>query len=277
MAQTARSPSGPVEREPSQPRQKEARRLMDLILGTECFYEQLGVPRGCADVGEMRRMYLLRSRRIHPDRCPGLPRATPAFQALSLAFETLKDPWTRATYNLHGAPGNPSSPHRSADDTLGDALAHVMAEFLAGNFDNILRLADHVASINPALSVSHDSATNFLSSTRNAVLVAQHCWLSAKFEVISLHELSLTLRSLSYFDLVGRSRISLQMLRVLLKIPLVVNTALNGQDRILLSLVQLIIASFDRVEGSIAQASSWFAASPVARWWWASGDNRLKR
>lgn len=51
-----------------------------------------------------------------------------------------------------------------------------------------------------------------------------------KFELIKLYEIQHDLRQLSYFDVFGRLRLSLQLARVTLSIPMVIDKAMLEDD-----------------------------------------------
>ena len=51
-----------------------------------------------------------------------------------------------------------------------------------------------------------------------------------KFEIIRLYEIQHSLRSLSYFDIVGRLRLTLALTRVTLEIPLVLDKAMRLEE-----------------------------------------------
>jgi hypothetical protein len=52
----------------------------------------------------------------------------------------------------------------------------------------------------------------------------------AKFEVMRLYEIQQELRSLSYFDVLGRLRLTIQMTRVFLSIPIKMNTHVTDRQ-----------------------------------------------
>lgn len=51
-----------------------------------------------------------------------------------------------------------------------------------------------------------------------------------RFELIRMYEIQHNLRQLSYFDVRGRLRLTLQLARVGLSLPVVVDTAMRGED-----------------------------------------------
>lgn len=89
-------------------------------------FTRLGLPREFAvDTGELDRRYFALQRQLHPDRFAtrtARERAISQSQAVALneAYETLKDPLSRATYllGLHGIGANPDGCHTVNDPTL---------------------------------------------------------------------------------------------------------------------------------------------------------------
>ena len=83
-------------------------------LTTRDFYERLGLPRRfLVDAGELERAYIALSRELHPDyHMSGsgeqLEASLEASAALNEAYNTLRDPFTRAEYLL-GLEGGPSA------------------------------------------------------------------------------------------------------------------------------------------------------------------------
>ncbi|KNC97018.1 uncharacterized protein SPPG_07833 [Spizellomyces punctatus DAOM BR117] len=166
------------------------------ILHQECFYARIGVSKN-ATPQQIRRGYLSRSKICHPDRLRH-PRAKEAFQRLSNAYSTLSDPFNRRQYDMFGKQidGN--------EQTFYDALNQVFSEFLEGHFETLMRLVDHVQSLNPDFHISKEGTRHVLSSMRDFCLWSGRCWGTVKFELITLYEIHMDIQSLSYFDVKGR-------------------------------------------------------------------------
>ncbi|ORZ40365.1 hypothetical protein BCR44DRAFT_1173259 [Catenaria anguillulae PL171] len=76
--------------------------------------------------------------------------------------------------------------------------------------------------------VSRESLESLLQSVRSLMLTCSHCFASAKpgfFQALDIHT---QLAALPYLDLVGRLKLSLRLLHVLLTIPITINTAAGG-------------------------------------------------
>lgn len=67
------------------------------VLAAKDYFEVLAIPSTCRDDNEVRKAYMKRSRRCHPDKCQH-PRATEAFQRIAEAFSGLKTHRDRLSY-----------------------------------------------------------------------------------------------------------------------------------------------------------------------------------
>ncbi|GAA5889997.1 hypothetical protein JCM6882_009193 [Rhodosporidiobolus microsporus] len=221
---------------PPPPQRGEAEDLVDVVNEEEDLYAILGVGRR-AKTEEIRRAFLGRSRVIHPDKLPLYPPSTTAFQRLSYAYETLSKPSSRRLYDLGGGrgydPGSPSAgPSDLGDETLNGVLRSVINEFLNGDFEMIRVFVTALNEGNPGLNLGDEAVDNLegaFKRVREALLAGQRYLRLIKFELIRLYEIQHSLRTLSYFDVYGRLRLTLALTRVSLEIPMVLDRAMREE------------------------------------------------
>lgn len=214
----------------------DAEDLVDEINVEENLYKILGVKRR-AKTEEIRRAFLARSRIIHPDKLPFYAPSTTAFQRLSFAYETLSKPSSRRLYDLRGPrefdPAKPKhGPPGAADETLNGVIRNVISEFLSGDFEMIRVFVTALNEGNPGLNVGDDTVESIegvFRRLREALLAGQRYLRLIKFELIRLYEIQHSLRSLSYFDVYGRLRLTLALTRVTLEIPMVLDRAMRDE------------------------------------------------
>lgn len=103
------------------------------------YYEILGVPRD-ADADQIKKAYRKLAMEYHPDRNQGSAEAEERFKELSEAYEVLKDPTRKASYDRYGKAGaaGPSAggPFAGGFD-LHDAIEIFMRDFGSGGFEEV--------------------------------------------------------------------------------------------------------------------------------------------
>ncbi|KAG8710503.1 hypothetical protein FRC08_017080 [Ceratobasidium sp. 394] len=229
--------------------------LIERILSCSDLYTILGVGRSVGPE-ELRRAYMSLCRQCHPDKFPNEPRATAAFQRLSYAYSILSDSESRKLYDngkLNDAAGSRPQDSHNADDTLNQVLQAVWADFLDGDFEIIrmfirksfyvslyMRLSYHYCVIgslneaNPALGLGEDKAEALLHALvnlRDVILSGQQHLRLIKFELMRLYEIQHALRQLSYFDIPGRLKLTMQLARLTIALPVNLDKAIMAAQR----------------------------------------------
>jgi molecular chaperone DnaJ len=100
------------------------------------YYERLGVPQD-ATTEEIKKAYRKLALKYHPDRNEGSKDAEAQFKEVTEAYEVLRDPDKRATYDRYGKQGlrgGPGGPGASAFD-FADAIRIFMRDF--GAFEEV--------------------------------------------------------------------------------------------------------------------------------------------
>ncbi|KAG8948776.1 hypothetical protein FRC03_000583 [Tulasnella sp. 419] len=90
-----------------------------------------------------------------------------------------------------------------------------------------------MGEINSKMQMSEETIENLVNSFRKLreVLLAGRKYVTViRFELIRMHEIQSNLRQLSYFDVRGRLRLTLQLARVTLNLPMVVDIAMREDD-----------------------------------------------
>ncbi|MBW0540595.1 hypothetical protein O181_080310 [Austropuccinia psidii MF-1] len=208
---------------------------------------------------DIRKAYITRSRLCHPDKLPNYGPCTAAFQKLSFAYETLSKSSSRRIYDFtlkanhhrsfksqNHSQFNPSSSsdqfnhndiHPSyninADETLNSVLYSTFCEFMDGDFQMIRVLINALNEGNPGFNLGDETINNLettFKKLRTILLTGQKYLKLVRFELIKLYEIQSNLRSLSYFNLMGRVSLSLALARVTISIPMRIDQAMRGLE-----------------------------------------------
>lgn len=205
-------------------------KIVDEICSETNLYLILGVEKTCS-LEELRRAYINRSRICHPDKFPEYPKATEAFQKLSYAYETLNKSSTRRAYDISGT-SNLGSVNGTGDDTLHGVLYQLFLEFMDGDFEIIRSLVNALNEGNPELNLGEDTIETIetvFRGMRETLLAGKKHVKTVQFELINIYELQQQLRSLSYFDIFGRIRLTMQLARITLSIPMLIDSAMKSE------------------------------------------------
>ncbi|TVY54407.1 Chaperone protein dnaJ 39 [Lachnellula cervina] len=209
--------------------------IIQSILQEEDLYTILGAPRS-ATPAELRRCYLERSRICHPDKPPFHPLSTSAFQRLGFAFDILKSPSARRTYDRASKPTSSQLPDKTSflggEHTFRSAVEAILQEFMTGDFVIVRRWLESLHAQYPHL-VSEEVVLNVERSfirIRELVLTTRTYALLIYIELGRIHRVQKRLMGLGYLDVVGRARLSIHLVRVTLAVPMRVDRALKQKE-----------------------------------------------
>ncbi|KAF9105529.1 hypothetical protein BGX27_009575 [Mortierella sp. AM989] len=222
--------SNPKESNPKAPTTPEERyRVVDDILETENLYRVLAVSR-TATSEEIRRAYIAKSRVCHPDKFPEYPRATEAFQKLSLAYETLSKPSSRFVYDSTG--GSSGRTMLGSEETLQSVLSQVFFEFMDGDFEVIRNMINTMNNTAGGVRLGDDAIGVIEDMFLRLRFVLHGCkkYMSLVHEQVQqLSEIHHSMRSLAYLDVLGRFRLTLKLSKVMLTIPMIIQDEMKRE------------------------------------------------
>ncbi|TVY43269.1 DnaJ-like proteinsubfamily C member [Lachnellula subtilissima] len=209
--------------------------IIQSILHEEDLYIILGAPRS-ATPAELRRCYLERSRICHPDKPPFHPLSTSAFQRLGFAFDILKSPSARRTYDRASKPALSQLPDKTSflggEHTFRSAVEAILQEFMTGDFVIVRRWLESLHAQYPHL-VSEEVVLNVERSfirIRELVLTTRTYALLIYIELGRIHRVQKRLMGLGYLDVIGKARLSIHLVRVTLAVPMRVDRALKQRE-----------------------------------------------
>ncbi|GBC44564.2 DnaJ-domain-containing protein [Rhizophagus irregularis DAOM 181602=DAOM 197198] len=210
--------------------------VMDVILWSKCGRKgkmrEVKSEGGGENEGKLNNWSSRRSRICHPDKFPEYPKATEAFQKLSYSYETLNKPSSRRAYDISGTSelGNVNG---MGDETLHSVLYQLFLEFMDGDFEMIRALVNALNENNPGLNLGDDAIETLeiaFRRMRDLLLAGKKYVKIVQFELIRLYELQQQLRSLSYFDVFGRLRLTMQLTKISLTIPMLIDNAMKAES-----------------------------------------------
>jgi len=211
---------------------------MKEVLTHDDLYDILGIRKSSTlDRISLRRAYLSRSKACHPDKFPGNPEATHAFQKLSVAYEILSDPSSKRMYDSRQSTSSynffSAQSARNAEDTFKGVVVGVLNDFLDGDLEITRSFLRALNDVNPSLSIGEDTLNSMLAtlqSLRERALTCRTCLFVLHAEVTRLLELQHNFHRLSYLDLMGRSRLTIQLTRVTISLPITLEKAIQDQS-----------------------------------------------
>lgn len=172
----------------------------------------------------------------HPDKPPFHPLSTSAFQRLGFAFDILKSPSARRTYDRASKPTSFQLPDKTTflggDHTFKSAVEAILHEFMTGDFAIVRRWLESLHTQYPNL-ISQEVVVNVERSfirIRELVLTTRTYALLIYIELGRIHRVQKRLMSLRYLDVVGRARLTIHLVRVTLAVPMRVDRALKARE-----------------------------------------------
>jgi len=212
--------------------------VVDHVLSCNDLYEILGLSRVAhLDKMTLRRAYLARSKACHPDKFPGNPNATHAFQKVAVAYDVLSKPSSKRLYDARARSSTydlfSAHPTGHAEETFRGVVLAIFNDFLDGDLEMIKTLLKAINDINPSFKLGDegiDSVLLTLQSIRQRALTCRTCIYALHAELARLLEVQHAFRQLSYFDIMGRSRLAVQLTRITLRLPIALELALSQQS-----------------------------------------------
>lgn len=170
-------------------------------------------------------------------RTPALSNITiSAFQRLGFAFDILKSPSARRTYDRASKPTAQQLPDKTTflggDRTFRSAVEAILHEFMTGDFAIVRRWLNGLHTQYPHL-VSEEVVTGVERSfirMRELVITTRLYALLIYIELGRIRRVQKRLMALGYFDFVGRAQMTIHLVRVTLAVPMRVDRALKQRE-----------------------------------------------
>ncbi|KAF8199508.1 DnaJ domain-containing protein [Pholiota molesta] len=211
--------------------------LVRMVLATDDLYQILGLEKTAAlDKMSLRRAYLSRSKACHPDKFPDNPDATHAFQKVAVAYDVLSKPHLRRVYDARPPSAAfdvfATRPMGHAEETFRGVVLGVFNDFLDGDLEVIRTLLKAINDINPSIKLGEEGINSVLltlEAIRERALTCRTCIYALHTELTRLLEVQHAFRALSYFDVLGRSRLTIRLTRITLSLPIALERALAAE------------------------------------------------
>ncbi|KDR76394.1 hypothetical protein GALMADRAFT_226087 [Galerina marginata CBS 339.88] len=225
------------EASPQNNSETDAGAVVRAVLAQDDLYQILGVSKyATLDKMTLRRAYLARSKSCHPDKFPDNPDATHAFQKVAVAYDVLSKPSLKRLYDNRSPSSNfdvfATRPMGYAEETFRGVVLGVFNDFLDGDLEVIRTLLRAINDINPSIKLGEEGINSVLvalQAIRERALTCRTCIYALHAEISRLLEVQHAFRSLSYFDIMGRSRLTIQLTRITLSLPIALEKALQEQ------------------------------------------------
>ena len=155
---------------------------------------------------------------------------------MGFAFDILKSPSTRRTYDRASKPASSQLPDKTTflggHHTFKSAVEVILHEFMTGDFAIVRRWLDSLHTQYPNL-ISEEVAVNVERSfirIRELILTTRTYALLIYVELGRIHRVQQRLMELRYLDVVGRTRLTIHLVRVTLAVPVRVDRALKERE-----------------------------------------------
>jgi hypothetical protein len=159
-----------------------------------------------------------------------------AFQRLGFAFDILKTPSARRTYNTASHPSPSALPTKTSflggEHTFLSAVLTILHEFIEGDFTLVRRFLSSLHTQYPQL-VSEEVVITIQESfirIRELVLNTRTYALLIYIELGRIRRVQKRLMALSYLDVLGRARMTVHLVKVTLAVPMRVDRALKERE-----------------------------------------------
>ncbi|KAJ7650431.1 hypothetical protein FB45DRAFT_887934 [Roridomyces roridus] len=190
--------------------------------------------------------------------------ATYAFQKIAVAYSVLSQPNSRRSYDSRPPSSNydvfSAHPMGHGQETFRSIVMGVLDDFLEGDLEMIRTFLKAVNDINPSIKMGEEGINTVLNSLqriRERALTCRTCVYALHTEVARLLEVQHSFRQLGYFDILERTRLTIQLTRITLSLPLALEKAIAEQnasyghrpdsDAILPRKITLLIRSVDNI------------------------------
>ncbi|CDH48673.1 molecular chaperone [Lichtheimia corymbifera JMRC:FSU:9682] len=231
---------------------------VDEILAVSTDYYQVLDIEPDATTQEIRQAYIRTSRWCHPDKfVPGYPPATECFQLVKEAYETLGDPIARRKYDLARFTV-PDLQHDKEEDDIeyaGDVFERMLyqayEDMMAGEFQALRALLCVVRGTEEDVdNYLLDRMEVGLRNVHHVLTRTRRCYTAIRDDLLNLYELQQQLRSLSYFNVVGRIRLSMEICKIMLTMTLRKGTGVHVPptvERTLMGIIDLLDTLKDQI------------------------------
>eukprot|EP00127_Corallochytrium_limacisporum_P007171 Clim_evm44s243 gene=Clim_evmTU44s243 len=222
------------------------------VLDAKDYYAVLGIEKGETNESLIRRKYIQISRAIHPDKNGNDPETTQAFQKLSNAYCTLKDPSSRRIYDLGGAGANVN-----AEEALSELMEQLYKEFVAGHFEEILRVIDQVNAQSPETQLDRESVRELLERSHEVFHSVDSAYKFVKPDLLEFSAAYQQMGQLSYLNVLGRAAFIFELWIIILGVPL----KTEKLHWILENTINLIIFQLELARDTCRGANNMFSAA----------------